>query len=171
MTPNKTQPVLLGGAFIGVLSALPIISVGNLFCCLWIVGGGVIAAYLMQQSHPAAITLQDGAVGGFLTGIVGAFVYVVVAVPLQLLMAPIQRRVAQGILDAARTIPPELRDMIEDIGSEGAVIVGSMLMFFLMLVLGVIFATLGGVLGALMFRRNPQPPTTSPSPQPLSPGL
>ena len=110
MTPRKTQPVLLGGAFIGVLSALPIISVGNLFCCLWIVGGGVIAAYLMQQSHPEAITLQDGAVGGFLAGIVGAFVYVIVAVPVQLLMAPIQRRVAQGILDAARTVPPELRD-------------------------------------------------------------
>ena len=118
MTPNKTQPVLLGGAFIGVLSALPIISVGNLFCCLWIVGGGVIAAYLMQQSHPMAITLQDGAVGGLLAGIVGAFVYVIVAVPVQLLMAPIQRRVAQGILDAAGAVPPELRDLIEDMSSD-----------------------------------------------------
>ena len=172
MTPRKTQPVLLGGAFIGVLSALPIIAIGNLFCCLWIVGGGVIAAYLMQQSHPVAITLQDGAVGGFLAGIVGAFVYVIVAVPVQLLMAPIQRRVAQGILDAARTVPPEFRDMIEEMSSgAGGVIVGLMIMFFVLLVLGVIFATLGGVLGALMFRRNPEPPTPSPTPQPLSPGL
>ncbi len=161
---------MLGGAFIGVLSALPIIAVGNLFCCLWIVGGGVIAAYLMQQSHPETITLQDGAVGGFLAGIAGAFVYVIVAVPLQLLMAPIQRRVAEGILDAAGNIPPELRDMIEEMSSgAGGALIGLMLMFFLMLVLGVIFATLGGVLGALMFRRNPQPPT--PNPQPLSPGL
>ena len=172
MTPNKTQPVLLGGAFIGVLSALPIISVGNLFCCLWIVGGGVIAAYLMQQSHPVAITFQDGAVGGFLAGIVGAFVYVIVAVPVQLLMAPIQRRVAQGILDAAGAVPPELRDLIEDMSSGvGGALVGLMIMFFVLLVLGVIFATLGGVLGALMFRRNPQPPNPGPTPQPLSPGL
>ncbi len=163
MTPNKTQPDLLGGAFIGVLSALPIISVGNLFCCLWIVGGGVIAAYLMQQSRPETITLQDGAVGGFLAGIVGAFVYVIVAVPVQLLMAPIQRRVAQRILDAARTVPPEFRDMIEEMSSgAGGVIVGLMIMFFALLVLGVIFATLGGVLGALLFRRNPQPPTPTP---------
>ena len=165
MTPNKTQPVLLGGAFIGVLSALPIISVGNLFCCLWIVGGGVIAAYLMQQSHPVAISLQDGAVGGFFAGIVGAFVYVIVAVPVQLLMAPIQRRVAQGILDAAGAIPPELRDLLEDMSSGvGGAIVGLMFMFFVLLVLGAIFATLGGVVGALMFRRNPQPQTPNPRP-------
>ena len=163
---------MLGGAFIGVLSALPIISIGNLFCCLWIVGGGVIAAYLMQQSHLVAITLQDGAVGGFLAGVVGAFVYVIVAVPVQLLMAPIQRRVAQGILDAAGAVPPELRDLIEDMSSGvGGAIVGLMIMFFLLLVLGVIFATLGGVFGALMFRRNPQPPNPGPTPQPLSPGL
>ena len=126
-------------------------------------GGGVIATYLMQQSHPVAITLQDGAVGGFLAGIVGAFVYVIVAVPVQLLMAPIQRRVAQGILDAAGAVPPALRDLLEDMSSGvGGVIVGLMFMFFVLLVFGVIFATLGGVLGALIFRRNPQP---------LSPGL
>ena len=126
-------------------------------------GGGVIAAYLMQQSHLVEITLQDGAVGGFLAGIVGAFVYVIVAVPVQLFMAPIQRRVAQGILDAAGAVPPELRDLLEDMSSGvGGVIVGLMFMFFVLLVLGVIFATLGGVLGALMFRRNSQP---------LSPGL
>ena len=135
-------------------------------------GGGVIAAYLMQQSHPVAITLQDGAVGGFLAEIVGAFVYVIVAVPVQLLMAPMQRRVAQGILDAAGAVPPELRDLIEGMSSGvGGAIVGLMIMFFLLLVLGVIFATLGGVLGALMFRRNPKPQNPSPTPQPLSPGL
>ena len=43
-----TQAVLLGGLFIGVLSALPIINLANC-CCLWIVGGGAIAAYLGQQ--------------------------------------------------------------------------------------------------------------------------
>ena len=32
------QPVLLGGLFLGVLSALPIISAGNC-CCLWTLGG------------------------------------------------------------------------------------------------------------------------------------
>ncbi len=39
-------PALLGGLFIGMLSALPIVSVGNCCCCLWMIGGGVLAAYL-----------------------------------------------------------------------------------------------------------------------------
>ena len=43
------QAPLLGGLFIGVLSALPCHQLGNC-CCLWIVGGGVLAAYLDQQN-------------------------------------------------------------------------------------------------------------------------
>ena len=36
----KLQPALYGGLFIGVLSALPLINIGNC-CCLWVIGGGV----------------------------------------------------------------------------------------------------------------------------------
>ena len=35
----KFQPALYGGLFIGVLSALPIINIGNC-CCLWVTAGG-----------------------------------------------------------------------------------------------------------------------------------
>ena len=35
-TPPKLQPALFGGLFIGVLSALPLVSVGNC-CCLWVI--------------------------------------------------------------------------------------------------------------------------------------
>ena len=34
------QPALYGGLFIGVLSALPVVNIGNC-CCLWFAGGGV----------------------------------------------------------------------------------------------------------------------------------
>ena len=68
------MPALLGGLFIGVLSALPII---NCCCCLWISGGGVLAAYLQQQNQPASLTMPQGARVGLLAGIVGAFVWLV----------------------------------------------------------------------------------------------
>ena len=55
MTPAKLQPALLGGLTIGVLSALPVINLANC-CCAWILFGGALAAYLMQQSHPEPIT-------------------------------------------------------------------------------------------------------------------
>ena len=125
----------------------------------------------MQQGHPEPITLQDGAVGGFLAGIVGAFVYTIVAVPVQLLMAPIQRRVTQNILDAAREIPPELRGVIESLTSgASASIIALMFMFFVMLVVGMIFSTIGGVLGAFLFRRHP-PPSAPGTVDVLPPGV
>jgi len=45
------MPALLGGLFIGVLSALPVVQICNC-CCLWIIGGGLLAAYLQQQNQP-----------------------------------------------------------------------------------------------------------------------
>ncbi|MDO8680687.1 MAG: DUF5518 domain-containing protein, partial [Acidobacteriota bacterium] len=76
MAPAKTQPALLGGLAIGVLSALPVISLANC-CCAWILFGGALAAYLMQQNHPEPVNAGDGAIVGLLAGIVGAFVWLV----------------------------------------------------------------------------------------------
>ena len=62
MAPAKFQPALLGGVAIGVLSALPVVSVANVCCCAWIVFGGALAAYLMQANHPEPIQIGDGAI-------------------------------------------------------------------------------------------------------------
>ena len=150
MNPPKLQPALLGGAFIGVLSALPIISIGNACCCLWVVGGGAITAFLMQQSHPDPISTSDGAAGGFLAGVVGAFVYAVVAIPIQWLMAPIQRQIARRVLDSARDIPVELRDLLEQVNVG---VLGMIVGVVVMLLIGMVFATAGGAIGALIFGR------------------
>jgi len=58
----------------GVLSALPVISAGNACCCLWVVSGGVVAAYLFQQNTSRPITPGDGAMVGLLAGFIGALV-------------------------------------------------------------------------------------------------
>ena len=58
--PAKFQPALLGGVTIGVLSALPVINLANC-CCAWILFGGALAAYLMQQNHPYPVETGDGA--------------------------------------------------------------------------------------------------------------
>ena len=61
---ERLQPAFWGGLFIGVLSALPIVQVGNCCCCLWVVTGGVLAAYLRQQQSPYAIPASEGALVG-----------------------------------------------------------------------------------------------------------
>src|SRR5687768_17675320 len=91
MTPLKLQPALLGGVTIGVLSALPVINLANC-CCAWILFGGALSAYLMQQNHPEPIQIGDGAIAGLLAGVIGAFVWVIVSVPISAMMARSEER-------------------------------------------------------------------------------
>ena len=63
------MPAILGGLFIGVLTALPIV---NCCCCLWMVGGGFLAAYLESQRQPTSLSIMQGARVGLMAGVVGA---------------------------------------------------------------------------------------------------
>src|SRR5689334_8321470 len=164
MAPAKTQPALIGGVMIGVLSALPVINIANC-CCAWVLFGGVVAAYLMQQNHPEPIQIGDGAIVGLLAGIVGAFVWLFVSIPLNLAMAPFQRGMAQRMMENASNLPPELRTVFETASTGGAVGAGTIFFFFVMLFVGSLFAMLGGIFGALLFRKNPPPVEPPPIPQ------
>ena len=92
MPSSKSQPALLGGLLLGVLSALPFIGIGNLCCCLWILAGGALAAYLLQERQPIPISIADGAAVGLMAGAVGAVVWLVVSVPVGIVMGPLQAR-------------------------------------------------------------------------------
>jgi hypothetical protein len=150
------QPAFLGGLFIGVLSALPIISVANC-CCLWIVGGGALAAYLTQQGSPQPITPGRGAVAGLLAGVIGAIVWLVVAIPLDTLMAPIQERMVSEMIAGSADMPPEVRAWLEMLGQRASGPLRYVFGFVFQLLTGVVFATLGGVLGAVFARRDRPP--------------
>lgn len=153
MNDRRLQPALVGGLVLGVLSALPIISAGNACCCLWVVGGGAAAAYLLQQNQPTPITQGDGALVGLLAGIVGAFVYLLVSIPITFLIAPLQRAVLQRIVESGN-IPPEFRDYLTSyVGG----VIGLIFGFVFMLMAGAIFSTLGGLLGAMFFRKQAPP--------------
>lgn len=159
-TTSRKQPALIGGLIMGVLSALPLVSAGNLCCCLWVVGGGVVAAYVLQQNQPTAITPGDGALVGLLAGIVGAFVYLLLSIPISILIAPMERRVMQRITESSSRMPPEFREYMSNyIGGGLRVALG----FILMLCVGSIFSTLGGLLGAAIFRKH-TPGTVDPAP-------
>ena len=152
-----TQPALIGGAVLGALSALPIISVGNLCCCVWVVGGGVVAAYVLQQNRATAITPGDGALAGFLAGVAGALVYLLLSIPITIVLAPFERAMMERIVENAAGMPPEFREYVGTyLGSAIQVAVG----FGFMLVVGSMFATIGGVIGAMLFKKSLPPPAT-----------
>jgi len=147
----------------GVLSALPIVSAGNFCCCLWVISGGAVAAYLFQQNQTTPITPGDGALVGLLAGLVGAFVQLMVAIPVGVLIAPMERAMLQRVIEIAGSMPPEMRDAIERYSNtqgEGGIVllvVKQVVSLMVWLCVGAVFSTIGGLLGALVFKK-PTPP-------------
>lgn len=79
---NKLKPALLGGLVVGLLSAIPFI---NYCCCIWAIGGGLLAGFLYIKNSPMPVPTGDGAIVGALAGVVGGLLYLVVGLPIALL--------------------------------------------------------------------------------------
>jgi hypothetical protein len=159
MPSSKLQPALFGGLVLGVLSALPVVSIGNVCCCLWLVAGGVVAAYVLQANQPAPITTGDGAGVGLLAGVVGSVVYLGISIPVSLLMGPVQSRMVERLLEGGTDIPEAARPALEAMRGGGATIAGIVFGFVVILILSVIFSTVGGLIGAAIFKKKLPPPT------------
>ena len=155
--PPKLQPALFGGLFIGVLSALPIINIGNC-CCLWVIGGGVLATYLLQQNHPYPIATADGALVGLLAGLMGGVLGTLLSIPIEMMMGPMQKQFMEAILSRSQDMPEETRRMLENINSRGmgAAMIGFKLVFSSCV--GAVFGMLGGLLGVAIFKKKDLPP-------------
>jgi hypothetical protein len=159
----KLQPALLGGVFIGVLSALPLVNMGNCLCCMWVVTGGALAAYLMQQNYPYAITAADGALVGLLAGLIGGVIGAALAVPIELMMGPVQQRMLERYVLSNPDVPPETRTLIENMAARGVVGAFIVIRVIISAFIGMIFGMLGGLLGVALFKKKDAlpPPGTS----------
>jgi hypothetical protein len=173
MPPSKLQPALLGGAVLGVLSVLPIVSLANC-CCIWFITGGLVAAWVMQQNHPLPIAPGDGAIVGLLAGVFGALVWLVLSIPLHAITGGMERQLIGRILERAGDLPPDARASLERWQGGGGfflVFIG----FCIQLIVGSAVAAVGGLVGALLFRKEVPPqappfvPPATPPPPPTAP--
>jgi hypothetical protein len=146
-----------------VLSSLPYIKGGNVCCCLWVISGGALAAWLMQQNTPRPVTLGEGAVVGLLSGVVGTVVWLAWGIVGLILFAasPFDMADFQRALGEAEGMTPEAREALESLSPAVMLVVGGVIWAFVSMA----FATLGGLLGALIVRRKggpglPVPPGT-----------
>ena len=151
---SKLQPVLLGGLLIGVLSALPIVSAANACCCLWVVAGGVLTAYLLQEQSRVPITAGTAAVAGLQSGMVGAIVAAILAALVLLFMGG---GVQQFDQLPRGDMPPEFARILDRF-RELPVSVWYVGPFLVYIVIFPIFSVLGALLGVAIFKRQPPPP-------------
>jgi hypothetical protein len=162
---DKQQPALLGGLFIGVLSALPAISMGNCCCCLWVVTGGLLATYLLQGRTEGPIQTSDALVTGLLAGLIGGVVAAILNLALAPITGPLQQRMLASILERVRdmpNMPSESRTQIDEIMRQTpanvplALRLGQSAIFA---GISSVMAMLGALLGVAFFRKKmPAPP-------------
>jgi len=151
--PSLMTPALVGGAVAGVLSAIPFL---NCLCCLWIIGGAMLAAYLLAKDSPVSLTAGDGAIVGIFSGIVAAVVDAVIGIPLHAVNGQIVKRMMERLAEFAEEMPSGWESWLER--STGPVSIS--LFLFGLLISAVIFAALGalgGIIGISLFGKKKGP--------------
>lgn len=142
---NKLKPALLGGLIVGLLSAIPFI---NYCCCIWGIGGGVLAAYLYIKSSPIPVSMGEGAMVGALAGVVGGIIYLVIGLPIAILFG--MAAMTEQLSRSGVQLPFSGVVLMIVSGIVGAIFL-------------VVLATLGGIIGTAIFEKRkgtelPPPP-------------
>lgn len=159
---GRHQPALLGGLFIGVLSALPVISAGNCCCCLWVVTGGVLTTYLLQQRQLEPLQTADAVLGGLLAGLVGAAVAAILGALLTAVLGAYQQELAMSLLQRLRglpDLPPDAQAQLDELirNPPEATFAGQVIQFLIWLPICAVFSMLGALLGLAFFRKQSMP--------------
>jgi hypothetical protein len=139
---NKLKPALLGGLVTGILSLIPIVST---CCCIWAILGGMLACFLYIRNSAVPVSTGEGAVVGILSGVFGSLIYLIIGLPIALIFGVAQMQ--EGFRRAGVEVP----------------LTGVALAFLgvlIVVVLLLIFSTLGGLIGVPIFekRKGAQPP-------------
>ncbi|HEX8422214.1 MAG TPA: hypothetical protein VF634_02320 [Pyrinomonadaceae bacterium] len=146
---NRTKSAVIGGAVAGILSIIPV--VGSC-CCLWAIGGGVLAVYLYLKDTPVQMTPADGATLGAVAGGIAAAISLIIGLPIALMFGAAQ--MTEAFQRANVQIP----------------FTGMALMVVSTLIRAVIIVALsvvGGLIGAAIFGKGrpggatPPPPATN----------
>ena len=145
---NKLKPALLGGLVVGLLSAIPFV---NYCCCIWGIGGGLLAGFIYIKGSPTQVSTGEGAMVGGLAGVVGGIIYLIIGVPLAYLIAGGGPAFEEQLARAGVTIPFSGVLLFVVAGLVGAVCL-------------IILAVIGGLISVPIFekRKNDVPPPPPP---------
>ncbi len=149
----RFQPALLGGLFIGVLSALPVIGFANC-CCLWVITGGMLTVYLEQQATPKPIETSSAALSGLIAGAVGGLISSLASALTLRLTGGVQQDAIEQALSNIPNMPPETMEMIRGFATGPSL---ALVMVAITVPLYAVFGMLGALLGTAFFRKKATP--------------
>lgn len=174
--PSMVTPALVAGAVFGVLSGIPLVGALNCLCCALVIGGGFFAAFLYsKQAREANVPFApgNGAVVGLLSGVFHAIVATIVSAVFNLLFGLGDWTQAIDQMEEYGQMDPETIDQISRFMDSTGPVVMILIGFLVWLLLGAIFATIGGLIGGAVFKNEPPiggagtmppPPPTEPPP-------
>lgn len=151
---GRFQPALLGGLFIGVLSALPVIGIANC-CCLWVILGGILTTYLQQQATPAPLEASSAALSGLIAGAIGGVISSVAGMMfLRLVGGGDSQQAIEQALSNIPNLPPETAEWVQSLTQGSTMALVSMLVT---VPVYAVFGLLGALLGLAFFRKKITP--------------
>jgi hypothetical protein len=158
--PEYLVPALIAGAVSGVLSGIPFV---NCLCCLWIIGGAVLASSLLARNTARPLTAGDGAIVGALTGIVAAVIDSLISVPLRPVNAVFLRRIMDSLARFSGQMPAQWQDLMQRNSAGGFSASGFLFGLFFSAAIFAALGVLGGVIGVSIFGRKKTPASPPPS--------
>lgn len=167
---NKLRAALIGGIVLGLLSGIPYLRLVNVICCLWVLVGGALAAYLYIRKSPTPVNIGEGAMIGAMAGAIGTVIEMLVGIPLTILMGNPEMNF---LIDLARRADPQKAEQIRQTLAQ-AMSRPFLEQFFytlfswgtlLSLLITVVFALVGGLIAIPLFEKrkgNDGPPPPPP---------
>ena len=149
---NKLKPAVIGGVFLGLLSAIPFVNWVNLCCCAWAILGGLLASYLYVKNSATPANAGDGAIIGAMAGGIGAAIFLVVGIPLSLVSGAAMREM---LIRFMANIDPRQADLIrQQMQAQGESVSATIVQSLFVAIILVVFAVIGGLIGIPLFEKR-----------------
>ena len=153
---------LMTGIAAGVLSAIPLVSLG---CCLWILGAGALSASLYQKNVPNTVVtpgmgMKIGALAGLfgflINGILTTLTFVVFRSNSDFRQAMQEQMNKQMAASPDPKAQQMMQQMMDWLSTPAGMAVFLVIVMVVLAVVFVLFSAAGGALGMSMLGRRPQ---------------
>lgn len=162
LTDEQLRGIFLGGLLAGVVSAIPLLNLGNCFCCLWawVSGGAAVALIRRQEALPDRDLPKVGLLAGAYAGLVATVLELVWNIFFGL---PAIDRLAEIRRMMPSQMPPETTRLFEQLFTSGTMGLASALT-------RIFLFALFGALGAVVYGRLVRPKSDASPPRPAPDG-